>query len=76
MPLVTDLFEAEMKAAGREFRNHLCEHFQYSRTELYAILKARGLQSFAAVIAECGTGGQGCEVCKLGGGLHTGRSLE
>ena len=64
MPLVTDLFEAEMKAAGREFRNHLCEHFQYSRTELYAILKARGLQSFAAVIAECGTGGQGCEVCK------------
>lgn len=64
MPLVTDLFNAEMKACGKEIRNHLCEHFEYSRTELFAIVKARSLETFEQVLAECGTGGAGCETCK------------
>lgn len=64
MPLVTDLLQAEMKAAGREVRNHLCEHFDYSRTELFAIVKAKNLTTFREVLSECGTGGDGCEVCK------------
>lgn len=64
MPLVTDLFESTLKAAGKEIRNHLCEHFEYSRTELFAIIKARQLRSFGEVLEECGTGGNGCEVCK------------
>lgn len=64
MPLVTDLFQATMKAAGKEVRNHLCEHFEYSRTELFAIVKAKQLTTFPEVLRECGTGGDGCEVCK------------
>lgn len=64
MPLVDDLFQAAMKAAGKEVRNNLCEHFEYSRTELFAIVKAKRLQSFGEVLQECGTGGNGCEVCK------------
>lgn len=64
MPLVDDLFQAAMKAAGKEVRNNLCEHFEYSRTELFAIVKAKSLQSFGEVLQECGTGGNGCEVCK------------
>lgn len=63
MPLVTDLFNAEMKSAGREVNNHLCEHFPFSRTELFAIVKARQLQTFSEVLYECGSG-NGCEVCK------------
>jgi NAD(P)H-dependent nitrite reductase large subunit/NAD(P)H-dependent nitrite reductase small subunit len=63
MPLVTDLFESEMKAAGREVNHNLCEHFEYSRTELFAIVKAKNLASFGDVLAECGSG-NGCEVCK------------
>ena len=63
MPLVTDLFHAEMKAAGKEVRNHLCEHFPYSRTELFAIIRTKKLTKFSEVLAECGTG-SGCEVCK------------
>ncbi|MCL4108157.1 UNVERIFIED_CONTAM: hypothetical protein GTU68_066080 [Idotea baltica] len=63
MPLVTDLFEATLRAAGKEIRNNLCEHFDYSRTELFAIIKAKKLASFADVLKECGTG-NGCETCK------------
>lgn len=63
LPLVTDLFQAELKKAGKAVVNHLCEHFPLSRTELFAIVKVRELKSFPAVIANCGQG-QGCEICK------------
>jgi NAD(P)H-dependent nitrite reductase large subunit/NAD(P)H-dependent nitrite reductase small subunit len=64
IPLVTDLYNAEMKAAGREVNNHLCEHFAYSRTELFAIIRTKKLRSFGGVLEHCGTGNSGCEVCK------------
>ena len=63
MPLVTDLFQAQMKALGKEIRNNLCEHFDYSRTELFAIVKTKKLKTFREIIDECGRG-NGCEVCK------------
>ncbi len=63
MPLVTDILHAELKAAGIEVKNHLCEHFEYSRTELFAIIKAKQLKTFDEIIAHCGKG-NGCEVCK------------
>jgi NAD(P)H-dependent nitrite reductase large subunit/NAD(P)H-dependent nitrite reductase small subunit len=62
-PLVTDLFKAEMKKAGKKVTNHLCEHFAYSRTELFAIIKTKGLRTFKEVLAHCGQG-HGCELCK------------
>ena len=63
MPLVTDLFNSEMAKAGKEVTNHLCEHFAYSRSKLFAIVNVKKLETFAQVIAECGQG-NGCEVCK------------
>jgi nitrite reductase (NADH) large subunit len=63
IPLVTDLFKAELKKAGKTVVNHLCEHFPLSRTELFAVIKTKRLKTFAAVIEACGQG-QGCEVCK------------
>lgn len=63
MPLVTDLFNSEMKKAGKTVTNHLCEHFQYSRTELFAIIRTKRLKTFSDVLDECGTG-NGCELCK------------
>ncbi|MBC7967069.1 MAG: nitrite reductase small subunit NirD [Fuerstia sp.] len=64
MGLVTDLFQARMKAAGKVVNNHLCEHFSFSRTELFAIIKAKQLKSFADVLQHSGNGGHGCEICK------------
>ena len=63
MPLITDLFNAEMQRAGKRVVEHLCEHFTHSRTELFALIKMRELKSFDEVLEACGTG-SGCEVCK------------
>ncbi len=63
LPLVADLLQAEMKRAGHAIVNHVCEHFQYSRTELFAIIKTRELRTFAAVLENCGQS-SGCEICK------------
>ncbi len=63
VPLVVDLLKAELKKAGKAVVSHLCEHFRYSRTELFAIVKAKELRTFAAVRDHCGQG-LGCEVCK------------
>jgi nitrite reductase (NADH) large subunit len=63
VPLVTDLLKAELKKAGRAVVNHLCEHFPLSRTELFAIAKAKKLRTFGEIVSHCGRG-HGCEICK------------
>ncbi len=63
MPLVTDLFKSELKKAGIEVNNNLCDHFAYSRTELFSIVKVKEIRTFDQLLAEVGTG-NGCEICK------------
>lgn len=63
IPLITDLLKSELKKAGRTVVNNLCEHFELSRTELFAVVKAKKLRTFGEVLARCGNGG-GCEICK------------
>jgi nitrite reductase (NADH) large subunit len=60
---VTDLFRAEMKAAGKLLGNALCEHFAHTRQELFQIIKIKQLRSFDEVIRSHGIG-HGCEICK------------
>lgn len=63
VPLVTDLLNAELAKAGKTVDKSLCEHFSYSRTELFQIIKIKEYRSFAAVLAGHGRG-HGCEICK------------
>lgn len=63
VPLVTDLFKAQMAKAGVTFANHLCEHFAYTRQELFEIVRIREIKDFDELIASHGTG-SGCEICK------------
>jgi nitrite reductase (NADH) large subunit len=63
VPLVTDLLKLEMQKAGLEVKNHLCEHFPYSRQELYHLIRTKGLQTFEDTLAQHGHG-KGCEICK------------
>jgi len=63
LPLVGDLLSAELSKAGKTVSQHLCEHFAYTRTELFAIVKTKQLKSFQQVIDHCGSG-HGCEICK------------
>ena len=63
MPMVTDLFNAAMAAAGVSVSHHMCEHFPYSRTELFALIKAKKLKTFDEIVSQYGVG-YGCEICK------------
>ncbi|MCH2176457.1 MAG: nitrite reductase large subunit NirB [Lentisphaeria bacterium] len=63
VPLVTDLLKYKLKEAGVEVSNALCEHFDFSRTEMYEIIRATGIKSFDELIHKHGKG-TGCEICK------------
>lgn len=63
LPLVGKLFAAEQKRIGREIHDHLCEHFAYSREDLFKIVKLGRIESFDALLSSHGAG-NGCEVCR------------
>lgn len=63
MPLVTDLFKAEIKAAGKKVNNNLCEHFACTRQELFEIVKIKKIRTFRELVQSHGRG-DGCEICK------------
>ena len=63
VPLVTDLLRSEMKKAGLEINTDLCEHFAYSRQELYHLVRVEKIKTFDSLLSLHGKG-QGCEICK------------
>jgi nitrite reductase (NADH) large subunit len=63
MPLVTDLLNAELAAAGKAVKKELCEHFPFSRQELYQIVRVKKQRTFKELLESHGTG-FGCEICK------------
>ena len=62
-PMVTDLVNETLKSLGQEVKNSICEHFDYSRQELYDIIKIKGIKKFDEVLDSHGKG-DGCETCK------------
>ncbi len=63
LPLVTDLFKAQILAAGKTVSTALCEHFACTRRELFEIVKVKRIKTFNDLILAHGQG-QGCEICK------------
>jgi nitrite reductase (NADH) large subunit len=61
--LCKDVLNTELLAMGQVVNNHLCEHFSYSRQELYDIIRVRQHQDFEQVLSQHGHG-DGCEICK------------
>ncbi|KAF8641373.1 hypothetical protein AX16_009994 [Volvariella volvacea WC 439] len=66
MPLVTSIFNAEMKKAGCTLNNNLCPHFAMTRTDLFSVIKIKGLRTFSDIMREIGVkkDSLGCEICK------------
>ncbi len=62
-PLVTQILKAELERKGVSVDNHLCEHFPYSRQQLFSLIRLGGLRSFEATLARHGRG-LGCDICK------------
>jgi len=63
VPLVKDLITGTMKANGQYVKNIICEHFDYSRQELFDMVKINKLKNYDLVLDHFGKG-DGCEVCK------------
>ncbi|HKG07553.1 MAG TPA: nitrite reductase large subunit NirB, partial [Pedobacter sp.] len=63
VPMVKDLMLHTLKAKGKYVRNVICEHFSYSRQELYDLAHIHNLKSYDEVLDNLGQG-DGCEVCK------------
>jgi nitrite reductase (NADH) large subunit len=63
VPMLTDILKSEMKKAGVRVVNHLCEHFAYSRQELFHLVRVQGIKTFDELLSRYGQG-MGCEICK------------
>ncbi len=63
IPMIKDLVVSTMKANGKIVRNVLCEHFDYSRQELFDLVKLNKLKTYDDVLSMFGKG-DGCELCK------------
>ena len=55
--------KAELASRGVAVNNHLCEHFPYSRQQLFHLVRVGELKTFAAVRDKHGRG-LGCDICK------------
>lgn len=63
VPLVGQVMKAEMAKRGLAVNNHICEHFAYSRQELYHLVRVGEIRSFGDLLARHGKG-LGCDICK------------
>ncbi|WP_051063268.1 nitrite reductase large subunit NirB [Ilumatobacter nonamiensis] len=63
VPGVTTLVRNELQSLGVEVSNALCEHFDHSRKELFALVRFHRYRTWAEVLSNHGTG-RGCEICR------------
>src|SRR5690606_12200694 len=58
VPLLNQL----LASCGVPASQALCAHFDYSRQELFDIMRVRGITTFSQLVAEYGRG-RGCDIC-------------
>ncbi|WP_341959504.1 nitrite reductase large subunit NirB [Pseudomonas sp. RC10] len=62
--LLKSVFEHELTARGVAVDKSLCEHFAYTRQELYAFARVENIETFEHMLALHGKGHLGCDICK------------
>ena len=62
-PLVTQVLQSELKRKGISVNTHICEHFNYSRQQLFSLIRVGGLRTFEDTLEKHGRG-LGCDICK------------
>lgn len=61
--LLKNVVDFELSARGLEVNTDLCEHFKYTRQDLFTIVKSTQIKTFDELIEKHGTG-HGCDICK------------
>ncbi|WP_299179627.1 nitrite reductase large subunit NirB [uncultured Neptuniibacter sp.] len=65
--MLKSVVDNELSKRGVEVDTALCEHFSYTREELYHIIRVEGIRSFSDLLDKHGKG-LGCEICKPAAG--------
>lgn len=61
--LLKSTFENELEVRGVEIDHSICEHFRYTRQELFHICQVEGIPDFNSLLDSHGQG-RGCDICK------------
>lgn len=61
--LVKQVLDAELERQGIAVDNSLCEHFPYSRQEIFHLIQVNDIHDFNTLITRHGKG-KGCDICK------------
>lgn len=62
-PMVVDLVNETLKSLGKEVKESICEHFDFSRQELFDLVKLNNTSGYDEALDKFGKG-HGCEICK------------
>ncbi|MBB6461679.1 nitrite reductase large subunit NirB [Flammeovirga kamogawensis] len=63
MPMVNNILEDTLQKMGTVIRKEICEHFTYTRQEMFDLIKVNEIKTYDELLAKYGQGG-GCETCK------------
>ena len=63
VPMVKNLLNERLAAAGRVVSQGICEHFDLSRQELFDVIAVHGYRRFDDIVVAHGRG-RGCDICK------------
>ncbi|MCF7970468.1 MAG: nitrite reductase large subunit NirB [Methylococcaceae bacterium] len=61
--LLKSVLDCELDKAGFEVNTDLCEHFAYTRQDLYNLIMVNEIKTFDELLKQQGKG-RGCEVCR------------
>ncbi len=61
--LLKSVLDCELEKAGFEVNTDICEHFPYTRQDLYNIVMVEEIKTFNTLIHKHGQG-RGCEICR------------
>ncbi len=65
--LLKNVVDSELEKRGVEVSKAICEHFNFTRQELYHLIQVEGIKSFNELLEKHGTG-MGCDICKPAAG--------
>lgn len=65
--LLKNIVDDEMAARGLEVDKAMCEHFNFTRQEMFHLIKVGSIKTFDELLEKHGTG-RGCDICKPAAG--------